>query len=309
MKIVLTDYIDELLENHENQLKSLGEVTIYRNLPKNEEETIKRITEAEIITSSWINTNEKIIRSNPNLKYIIAVGVGYDFIDVKAATAAGIKVLNCPTHNAVAVAEYTISLILAVTRKIVVANLELRNGNWNKQAYKGTELSSKNLCLVGYGNSGKKVARLATSFGMNVNYANSKTSSNQLDELITNADILSLHLPLTEQSQHLIDERRLNLMKKSAYLINTARGAIIDQKALLSALKARRIAGAALDVFENEPLTGKPSEEILQLIQLDNVVATPHIAYHTEETTARLGEELIANIKSCIQENPINVVN
>lgn len=309
MKIVLLDYADEMIEEHEIQFKSLGEVTIYKDVPGGEEEIIDRIAGAEIITASWVSITEKIIKSTPSLKYIIVPGVGYDFIDTKAATKADIKVINCPTHNALAVAEYTICLILAVTRRIVAANLALKNGNWNTQAYLGTELSGKQLGLIGYGNIGRKVAQLATSFGMDVSYANSKTQPSHLDELIANADILSLHLPSTKQSKYLIDEKRLNLMKKSAYLINTARGAIVDQKALLTALKERRIAGAALDVFENEPITGNPNEEILQLTQLDNVVATPHIAYNTKETAIRLGKELIGNIQACIKGSPINVVS
>ncbi len=308
MKIVLPDYL-YLMETHENQLKNLGEVTIYDDIPSEEEEIIDRIKGAELIIVSWVSITENIIKNNPSLKYIIVSAVGYDFVDIKAATKAGVKVINCPTHNMLAVAEYTIALILSVTRKLVAANVSLRSGNWHTHEYVGTELSGKKLGLIGYGNIARKVAQLAAGFGMEIIYADSKTPPNQLDELITAADILSLHLPLSGQSKYLIDQRRLNLMKKSAYLINTARGAIIDQKALTTALKAGRIAGAALDVFENEPIAGSPSEEIMQLIQLDNVVATPHIAYNTEETALRLGEELIGNIQACINDSPINVVN
>ena len=308
MKIVFPDYID-LTEKHLTQIKSLGEVTIYDDIPEEEEEIIKRITGAELIIVSWGSITEKIIKSTPSLKYIIVSAVGYDSIDIKAATEAGIKVINCPTHDTAAVAEYTICLILAVTRRIVEASIDLKNGKWDKQKYVGTELSGKKLCLIGYGNIGKKVSQFATSFGMDVSHTNSKTPPNELDELIASADVVSLHLPSTEESKQLIDERKLNLMKKSAYLINTARGAIVDQKALLTALKEKRIAGAALDVFEDEPVTGNPTEEILQLTKLDNVVATPHIAYNTEETTMNLGNELIANIQACINGSPINVVN
>ena len=308
MKIVLPDYVD-LTEKHKTQIKKLGEVTIYNDIPDREEEIINRIAGAELISAAWVNITESVIKSNSSLEYIIVPGVGYDAIDIKAATEAGIKVLNCPTHNTSAVAEYTICLILAVTKKIVAAHNNLKNGNWNTVAYMGTELNGKKLSLIGYGNIGRKVAQLAASFGMEVSHANSETPPRQLDELISNADILSLHLPFKKQSKYLIDERRLNLMKKSAYLVNTARGAIVDQKALLTALKERRIAGAALDVFENEPITGSPSEKIIQLTQLDNVVATPHIAFNTEESAIRLGEEMIANIQACINGSPINVVN
>ena len=307
MKIVLPDHI-YLTPEHNTQLRRLGEVTIYDDIP-NAEEAIARIAGAEIIIPTWIKITENVIQSNPSLKCIIVPGVGYDYIDLKAADAAGVKVVNCPMHNLTAVAEYTFALIFAVSRQLVSANIALKNGEWHTQLYVGTELSGKKLGLIGYGNIGRKVAQLATGFGMDVIHASSITPSDQLDELIASADILSLHLPVTAQSKYLLDERRLNLMKKSAYLINTARGAIIDQKALLSVLKSGDIAGAALDVFENEPLTGRPNEEIMELIQLNNVVATPHIAYNTEETAFRLGEELIESIQAYVNGAPINVVN
>jgi D-3-phosphoglycerate dehydrogenase len=308
MKIVLPDYID-LSQQHKSQLKRLGAVTIYDDLPEEEAEIISRIQGAELITASWIYITENIIKKTPSLKYIVLPAVGYDHVDTKAATKSEIKVINCPTHNSLSVAEYTIALILAVTRRISEANTALRNRDWNSDKYKGTELKGKMLTLIGYGNSARQVATLVQGFGMKVSYANSKTLPNHLDELIATADIVSLHLPFTQASKHLIDERRLNLLKNTAYLINTARGAIIDQKALLKVLKAGRIAGAALDVFEDEPVGSTPTEEIMQLVKLDNVVATPHIAYNTEEMVMRLGEELIANIQACIADKPINVVN
>lgn len=307
MKIVLPDYI-YFTPAHETQLKTLGEVTIYDDIPQ-PEDVIKRIAQADIITTAWVDISETIINSNPNLKYIIIPGVGYDAVDLKAATQAGVKVINCPTHNTLAVAEYTLALILVITRKLVAANLNLKSGQWQTQDYVGTELNGKTLGLIGYGNTGRTVANLAKMFGMNINYANSKTPSDQLDDLIATSDILSLHLPVTTQSKHLIDARRLALMKPSAYLINTARGAIVDQQALFNVLKSGKIAGAALDVFENEPVGGTPNNEILELVQLDNVIATPHIAYNTEESAVKLGEELLNNIRACLQGNPINVVN
>ncbi len=307
MNMVLPDYI-YLTPEHETQLRRLGEVTIYDDIPS-EEEAIARIAGAEIIIPGWVKITENVIRGNPSLKCIIVPGVGYDYIDLKAANAAGVRVVNCPKHNLTAVAEYTFALIFAVSRQLVSANIALKNGKWDTQSYVGTELSGKKLCLVGYGNIGRKVAQLATGFGMDVSHANSKTPPDQLDELIANADILSLHLPATTQSKYLIDERRLNLMKKSAYIVNTARGAIINQKALLTVLKSGGIAGAALDVFEDEPMIGTPNEEIMELIQLNNVVATPHIAYNTEETAFRLGEELIESIQAYVNGAPINVVN
>ncbi|NJL23619.1 MAG: dihydrofolate reductase, partial [Leptolyngbyaceae cyanobacterium SM1_3_5] len=156
---------------------------------------------------------------------------------------------------------------------------------------------------------GSRVARLAEAIGMQVEFVNSRSSAAEIDRLISTCDILSLHLPATAQSRHLVDERRLNLMKPTAYLINTARGAIVDQAALLKLLQQKRIAGAALDVFEDEPIAGTPNAEIQALVRLENVVATPHNAYNSEETAVNLGQELLAVIRACIAGAPINVVN
>lgn len=308
MKIVLPDYI-YIPETAYQQIESLGNVSLYRDIPESDAEVVRRISGAEIITAAWVEINADIIQKTPSLKYIIVPGVGYDAIDVKAASQAGIQVLNCPTHNSDAVAEYTITLILALTKKLLPAHHSLQAGNWQTLNFVGTELSSKKLVLVGYGNIGKRVEKLAQAFDMEVSHTDSKTSPEELDRLIESADILSLHLPATPKTHHLIDARRLSLMKPSAYLINTARGAVIEQSALFKVLKEQRIAGAALDVFENEPVGGKPNADIQELANLENVIATPHIAYNTEEAGMKLGEELIANLQSCLQGQPINVVN
>lgn len=308
MKIVLTDPLG-LKEEHNNKIKELGEVVFHDTFSPGDAETIARIRDAEIITISWSGVSRKAIESTPSLRYIIIPAVGHDWVDFEAANAAGICVVNCPTHNVLAVAEHTLGLMLAISRKIVRSNLALKQAQWVQQACEGTELRGRKLGLVGYGSIGRTVGKLAACFGMEVHHTTSQASPNELDALLASSDIVSLHLPLTEQSRYLIDERRLRLMKPSAYLINTARGAIVDPKALLAALRAGQLAGAALDVFEQEPLTATLSEEILQLVQLDQVVATPHIGYHTQEAMARLGEELLESLRACIQGRPIYRVN
>jgi phosphoglycerate dehydrogenase-like enzyme len=314
MKIVIPDKID-LIQEHIDQIRSLGDVTIYNDTPKTEEEILQRIAGAEIITANFIDITARIIsdiiKASSTLKYIIVPAVGYEWVDIKTATEKGIKILNCPTQNAKAVANYTIALIFAVTRQIVTADIALRNEKWKEDisAYKGIELSGKKLGLIGYGNIGKDVEQLAKALGMEVIYANSKTSSEELDHLVSSADIISLHAPLTTSTNNILNEKRLRMMKKGSYLINTARGAEVDQKTLAELLENGHLAGAALDVFVNEPLTGDPSKEIVKLANMPTVVATPHIAFNTEETDKRLGDELIADIKSCIEGNPINTVN
>ncbi|MBD2088413.1 hypothetical protein H6F67_00810 [Microcoleus sp. FACHB-1515] len=308
MKIVLPDQID-IPDSDRTALKELGEVEIYDDICVDEAVILDRIRDAEIITAGWFQVSRSLMHHVPNLKYIVVPGVGYNNVDIEAASAANIIVCNCPQHNLNAVAEYTIALIFAVTRQIVAANFALRNNQWNPGDHKGIELRGKKLGLVGHGGIGSRVAKLAQAIGMQVEFVNSRSSAPEIDRLIATCDILSLHLPATAQSRHLIDERRLNLMKPTAYLINTARGAIVDQAALLKLLQQKRITGAALDVFENEPIAGTPNAEIQALVQLENVVATPHNAYNSEETAANLGEELLSVVRACISGSPINVVN
>jgi phosphoglycerate dehydrogenase-like enzyme len=308
MKIVLPDPID-IPAIDQDKLKSLAEVTVYDDVVNDEAVIIDRIQGAELITAAWVDISERIIQSSPSLRYIVVPGVGYDNIDTQSATAAGIQVINCPTHNTAAVAEYTIALIFAITRRMFAASQSLRAGAWQTERFKGAELRGKKLGLIGYGGIGRQVEKLAIALDMKVSHATSQTSPEAIDQLIADVDILSLHLPLTPKTQYLIDQRRLNLMQPSAYLINTARGAIVDPQALLTTLKQNRIAGAALDVFENEPVGATPNPTIIELAQLDQVIATPHIAYNTNEAAANLGQELIQNITACIQGHPINVVN
>lgn len=308
MKIVFTDQIDlqsEIIE----EIKKIADLNVYNDVPKETSEIISRIKDAEIITANWIDITKDVIEAAPKLKYIIVPAIGYEWIDVKTATEKGIKVINCPTHNTSGVANLTIGLILNITRHIMQANKALKSGEWKASKYKGTEIEGKKLGLIGYGNIGKKVEVLAKKLGMEVQSLHSNATEEEIDNLLRQSDIISLHLPLTEKSKHLLDERRLRLMKKGSYLVNTARGAIIDQKSLIKLLEEHHFAGVALDVFENEPLQGTPSEEIIKLANMDNVLATPHIAFNSQESWDRLGYELLDNIKSCIEGKPINIVN
>lgn len=307
MKIVFPDHID-ILESDRAVLQALGEVEIYNDICTDEAIILDRIQGAEI-AAGWFRMSRSLIETTSSLKYIVVPGVGYNNVDIEAATAAKIAVCNCPQHNLNAVAEYTIALIFTITRQIVAANFSLQNNQWNPGEYRGVELRGRKLGLIGHGGIGGRVATLAEAIGMQVEFVNSRSSAEEIDRLISTCDILSLHLPATAQNLHLIDERRLNLMKPTAYLINTARGAIVDQSALLKLLQQKRIAGAALDVFENEPIAGTPSAEIQALVRLENVVATPHNAYNSEEAAANLGQELLSVIRACIAGAPINVVN
>jgi len=185
--------------------------------------------------------------------------------------------------------------MLAVSKRITQQNIELRSGIWRGSQTTGVELANRTAFIVGEGNIGSKAAKLLNSIGIRVLSANSKTSEEVFNRYVKGTDYLVLNLPLNENTRNLINKDRLDLLRESAFIVHTARGEIIDQKALFDKLSKREIAGAALDVFSNEPLKGSPAKETVELVNLDNVVATPHVGFDTLETQFRLGEEIITN--------------
>lgn len=306
----MPEYVAILTEDCINQLRQFSEFRLYKDFPATDDEIVKRIGNADVIIIKWLTFSESLLRRLPNLKYIITLTVGYNHLPVKAATKLGIKILTCPTHNTHAVVEHTFALLFSLCRRIVEAQKQLQTGTWkHPYNFPGTELQGKKLLVIGQGKIGKGVAEIAKCFGLFVNTANSTTTPERLNNFIQNADIISIHAPLTEATRHLIDKEKLSLMKKTAYIINTSRGEIIDQKALITALKKGQIAGAGLDVFENEPISGGLPKDILDLINLPNVVATPHIAFNTKEASQRLGVELLSNFKSILDGKPKNLIN
>lgn len=248
-----------------------------------------------IVRSRTKLTAEMIEKAN-KCKIIARVGVGLDNIDVDVATKKGIRVINAVEGAMNAVAELVLGLMLSLAREIPRADREIRNGNWLKKELMGTELSGKYLGIVGLGNIGKKLAKHARALNMNIigydvipipddftrEVGLIKTD---LETLLSSADYISFHVPLTNDTHHLVNTQRLAKMKKTAYLINTSRGEIIDEEALYTALKEGKIAGAALDVFEKEPATGN------KLATLPNVICTPHIGAQTKEA-----QTLAANV-------------
>lgn len=307
MNIVFPDLID-LDKKSLDTFRKLN-VQLYDDMPDNDAVIIDRIRDAEIITANFIDITRNAIDNAPNLKFIISTAVGYEWIDYKYAAEKGIKVLNCPTQNSEAVAEHAIALMLAVSHRLVEAQLSLQDGDWKQQDLIGIELSNKKLGLVGYGRIGKLIEKKATGLGMQVQYTNSASSAADIDTLLSESDVICLCLPLTNSTRNIIDKRRLSLLKSESIFINVARGGLVDEVELVELLKNGSIRGAGLDVFQDEPSIGKAPTSITEIARLPNVVATPHMAYNTKETTERLGEELLKNIQSCIEGNPINVVN
>ncbi|WP_041077224.1 phosphoglycerate dehydrogenase [Thermotoga caldifontis] len=238
---------------------------------------------------------QKITREmleNSNVKIIAKHGVGVDNIDLDAATEFGIPVTITPNANAVSVAELTMTFIFALSKKLV----ELHRTLYEKRQFVssvGVELFGKTLGIVGFGSIGKEVARRAICLGMHVLVHDPYVEANalkefgvegvELDELLKRSDFVSLHVPLNEKTRHLIDREKLSLMRKTAYLINTARGGVVDENALVEALKRGQIAGAALDVFDLEPL---PPDS--PLFDCPNLIMTPHVGAHTYEAILRM---------------------
>ncbi|TSC90541.1 MAG: lactate dehydrogenase-like oxidoreductase [Parcubacteria group bacterium Gr01-1014_2] len=254
----------------------------------------------------------------PTLKIIANLAVGFDNIDLEAAKQRNLMVTNTPGVLTDTVAEHTFTLMLAVSHRIAEADKFTRAGMyhaWGPMLLLGTNLSGKTLGVVGLGRIGSRVAYHAVKgFGMKVLYTDVKKDENferefsaqffeNLDDLLPRCDYVSLHVPLLESTRHLMDERRLKLMKNSAYLINTSRGPVIDEKALVLSLSKGWIRGAAIDVFENEPKV-EP-----ELLKLNNIILTPHIASATEETRSAMAELAAKNIIEALEGRvPPNLV-
>ena len=258
--------------------------------PRTEEELITMLAEADgAITRLTDPITRRVLASNPTLQIVSNYAVGYNNIDVAAARELGIVVTNTPGVLTETTADLAFALILAVTRCLIPADRDLRTSGrvyWNPNGWLGHSLTNKTLGIVGMGRIGAAVTRRALGFGMNVVYtrrrdhdeAASFTRRVSLDELLAASDVISIHCPLTDETHHLIDQRAIDLMKRTAFLINTARGAIVDELALADALTTNRIAGAGLDVYEEEP------DVTPDLLALDNVVLLPHIGSATIET-------------------------
>ncbi|MCX7981371.1 MAG: D-glycerate dehydrogenase [Syntrophales bacterium] len=281
---------------------------VYMN-PKDEpmtrSEIICALEEAEGYLSMLTDVvDEELMKLAPKLKIVSNMAVGYNNIDVEAATRRGIMVTNTPGVLTEATAELAFGLLLAVARRICDLDHLNRRGEWRSWApflFLSREVSEKTLGIIGLGRIGKAVARRAQAFGMTVIYYNRHrlkleeeqalgVSYRSFDDLLSESDFLSLHVPLTEETRRLIGERELRRMKKTAYLINTSRGAVIDEKALLKALKEGWIEGAGLDVYENEPFM-TPG-----LAELRNVVLTPHVGSATYETRWKMASLAIENL-------------
>ncbi|HEC95040.1 MAG TPA: hydroxyacid dehydrogenase [Thermoplasmatales archaeon] len=292
MKILVTDKLaDEALQ----LLKNQGFEVKFEEL--DHDGIMKEIADYDgMIVRSRTKVTADIVEkgASGNLKVIGRAGIGVDNIDVEKATELGIKVVNSPTGSTMSVAELTVAHMLALARFIPTADASMKKGEWMKKQLKGTELYGKTLGLIGSGNIAQHVARIANGLGMKVLVYSPHCTDEKakrmgaqrasLEDLLKQSDFVSLHIPHTKDTHYLINREKLALMKPGSYLINCARGGVVDEKALYDALAEGKLAGAAVDVFEEEP----PSKEN-KLLTLDNVVLSPHIGANTKEAQIKAG--------------------
>ncbi|MBF2631642.1 2-hydroxyacid dehydrogenase family protein [Listeria seeligeri] len=270
-----------------------------------EENLIKKAAKVDaIICPLSTQITAKVLESAENLKIVANIGAGFDNIDVKKAKELGIAVTNTPDVSTEATAELTLGLILAVARRITEGDRLCRETpeefkGWAPTFFLGTELTGKTLGIIGLGRIGQAVAKRAVAFGMKIIYSghNPKDWDAEFvsqEELLKRSDVVTIHAAYNPDLKHLINEETLRMMKPSAFLINAARGPVVEEAALVKALKNEEIAGAALDVFEFEPKIGE------ELRGLDNVVLTPHIGNATVETRSEMGRMAISNVEAVL---------
>lgn len=296
------------------ELHQIADVRLFSDVPADPTEMLNRLAPADILLNSRsaVKVQRDLLNQLPSLRMIAVCGIGYDSIDLDAASERGITVSNIPGRTAAVVAEHAFTLMLSVARRIPSMTAGLRDGLW--PADLGTSLMGKQIGIVGTGNIGRQMIRLCRSLGMRVvawSYHPNESVADEmgfryasLEEVLLTSDVVSLHVRLSESSHHLIGEEQLALMKQGAILVNTARAAVVDTDALVEALQVRRLFGAGIDVFDHEPvLADNP------LLSCPNVVLTPHSADQTPEGLDILTQGCVDNIRAFLEGRPQNVVN
>lgn len=293
MKVLVSDKVaDSAVE----QMRSQGHaVTVKTGLAP--EELEKVIGEFEcIIVRSATKVKKNIIDAGKNLRLVIRGGVGVDNIDVEYAKSKNIEVKNTPAASSESVAELAIAHMLSLARALPIADKSMKEGKWEKKKFEGTELFRKTLGVIGLGRIGREAARIGFyGFSMNVlgydpfvkDVSEPPVKIVPLETILKESDYVTLHLPLTAESKHMISSSQFKMMKKSAFLVSCARGGIVDEAALLDALKSQTIKGAALDVYETEPVVRN------ELFDLENFLSTPHIGAQTFEAQERVADEIV----------------
>jgi D-3-phosphoglycerate dehydrogenase len=308
---------DPVSQSGVDELAAGGTLEVVVNTGLPEAELIKIIPEfSALVVRSQTKVTAAVLAAAKNLKVVGRAGVGVDNVDIDAATKAGVIVMNTPGGNTISTAELAFSLIVSVARSIPQADASVKAGRWDRKKYEGVELYNKTLGILGMGRIGTELARRAMAFGMRViaydpYLSEAKARSLQvevvenIDDLLPRVDFLTMHMPLTAETKHMIDERRLGLIKKGARIVNCARGGLIDEAALKVALESGQVAAAALDVYEVEP---PPAD--FPLRELKNIVFTPHLGASTAEAQENVGIEIAQAIRAALIDGEIrNAVN
>ncbi|MCF7944366.1 MAG: D-2-hydroxyacid dehydrogenase [Spirochaetia bacterium] len=318
MKIVILDgYTLNPGDLSWESLEALGDVDIYpRTKP---EDLLPRAEEAEILITNDVGLPPSVLKKLTKLKYICVIATGYDGIDLAQASRQGIMVSNSPGYSTYSVSQSAIALLLHLTQHIKDHDDAVKRGEWERSEdvcfwnYPLVELFNKKMGIIGMGSIGQQTARIAEAMGMEIQAYSPrpkaipgirKLSWVSKEELFASSDVISLHCPLSKETEHIISNASLDLMKKSALIINTARGKLIDEQALAAALNAEKIAGAGLDVLSTEP----PKAET-PLLKAKNCCITPHNAWATREARRRLMEIAVRNITAYQAGQPIHVLN
>ncbi|MBB5323452.1 D-3-phosphoglycerate dehydrogenase [Anoxybacillus tepidamans] len=277
----------------------------------------KKVTEVEdrlhefdaLLVRSATKVTEELLQKMPNLKIVGRAGVGVDNIDIDAATRHGVVVINAPNGNTISTAEHTFAMMAALVRRIPQAHISVKSREWNRNAFVGNELYSKHLGIIGFGRIGSEVAKRARAFGMQVHVYDPFLTKERaeklgvsvctLDEVLALSDIITVHTPLTKETRGLLGEKNLAKTKKGVYLLNCARGGIIDEQALVKFLENGHVAGAALDVFEQEPPGDHP------LLSFDNVIVTPHLGASTVEAQLNVAAQVSEEVLQFLEGKPV----
>lgn len=299
-------------------LEKLGNLTVYESSPDDREEIIKRAKDAEILLVCYAKITREIIESLPKLKYIGVLSTGFDNIDLKACSKNGIVVTNVPSYGTEAVAQFALALLLEITSRVGHHDREVKNGCWKKVGfwyfgdYPLIELTGKTIGIMGLGKIGIAAAKIYKAMGMEVLAYNRSESDEgrkivkyvNLDDIYEKSDIIDLHLPLTKDTENIINEKSISKMKDGVIIINTARGGLIDEKALLSGIDSGKVFAAGLDVNKTEPINDDNP-----LLAYENIILTPHMGWGPVETRKRLVDIAISNILSFEKGESKNKVN
>ncbi|MEP6988141.1 MAG: C-terminal binding protein [Chloroflexota bacterium] len=316
-KVVITDFGSPENELEANELKNSGlDIELVRLNAKTPQELLPHVADADGLIVQWTNISREVIGALQKCKVISRYGIGVDMIDLAAAGEHGIPVCNTPDYCIDEVSTHTLSFLLALNRNIVAQNHHVHAGKWGSpNPVPPSRLSTQTLGIIGMGNIGRVVVQKAKPFVQKIvvfdpyltaeKAAESGAEKVELNDLLHRSDFVSIHCPLTEETRHLISSEQLKLMKPTAYLINMARGPIVDQKALYQALVDKTIAGAALDVLEQEPPAADDP-----LVKLDNVIITAHLSSWSAESFVQLRQDVVRNIVDVLQgRNPRLIVN